>query len=171
MSGLAERRREEWELDNFREGEIAEMIALYQQKGIERADAEMMVNKMAEYPDFFVDIMMQQELELQIPSEDDNPWKDGLVTFLSFVFFGTFPLVGYVLFSSSTWSASALFMVSSILTAVMLFILGALKTKFSNRKWYWGGMEILVMGSFTAAVAYWIGWFVENVALGGQKVS
>ena len=35
--------------------------------------------------------MMAEELELQVPDEDDNPWFDGGVTFCSFVVFGTIP--------------------------------------------------------------------------------
>jgi len=54
-----------------------EMIDLYESKGMSREDAEVVIRRMAKYPDFFVDIMMIEELELQVPGEDDNPWKDG----------------------------------------------------------------------------------------------
>ena len=84
---LAERDREAWEFKNNPEGEIEEMVDLYVQKGCEREDAQIIVEKMAKYKEFFINVMMAEELELQVPDEDDNPWIDGGVTFLSFVFF------------------------------------------------------------------------------------
>lgn len=99
---MAEKKREEWcvaanpftnrhpraanarpgrctcrEFDNSPEGEIEEMVDLYVSKGMSREDAQVVIERMAKYRDFFVDVMMIEELELQVPGEDDNPWKDG----------------------------------------------------------------------------------------------
>jgi hypothetical protein len=63
---LSERRREEWEMENYPEGEIKEMIEIYEGKGMSTKDATQVINTMAKYKDFFVDVMMQQELELQV---------------------------------------------------------------------------------------------------------
>lgn len=67
---LKERDREAWEMENYPEGEIREMVDIYESKGMDRADAELVVSTMAKYKEFFVDIMMNQELELQVPEED-----------------------------------------------------------------------------------------------------
>lgn len=67
---LSERRREEWELENFPEGEIKEMVELYMMKGMNREDAETVITTMAKYKDFFVNVMMTQELQLQVPEDD-----------------------------------------------------------------------------------------------------
>lgn len=63
---LSERKREVWELENYPEGEIREMIDIYTARGMSTEDATLVVNTMAKYRDFFVDIMMQQELDLQV---------------------------------------------------------------------------------------------------------
>ena len=55
---LSERTREMWEMDNYPDGEIQEMIDIYQERGMNRDDAEIVVKKMAKYKDFFVNIMM-----------------------------------------------------------------------------------------------------------------
>lgn len=168
---LAEKKREAWEFKEYPEGEIKEMVDLYVEKGMERADAEVVIRRMAKYPEFFVDIMMVEELELQVPGEDDNPWKEGAITALSFVVFGTIPLLGYVAFAGSSLSDGVLFAIACVLTAIMLFALGAIKASLSNKKWYWSGLEILVMGSFTATVAYLIGFVVEEIlAAAGHDV-
>merc|ERR1719487_269374 len=121
----------------------------------------------AKYPDLYVDFMMNFELEMQVPGPDDlgwGPWKDGAITFSSFVFFGLFPLLAYAAFSN-TFDTDTLFTISCVLSAIMFFILGTLKTKFTKQHWFRGGMEILAMGSSTAAVSYLVGWLVESALL------
>ena len=165
---LTEREREKWEFENAKEGEIKEMVDLYvNTKGMDKEDAELICKTYAKYPDAFVDLMMKEELELQVPGEDDNPWLDGFVTFSSFVFFGAFPLLSYAIFGSAGWQDNHLFIASCIMSAVMFFLLGALKTKFTTQHWLYGGFEILVMGVIISAVAYGIGAGVEGVLVGG----
>jgi VIT family len=88
---LSERDRETWEMENYREGEIQEMIEIYESKGMSHADAELVINTMSKYQDFFVDIMMTQELELLVPDRDhvQGSMKEGVVMFCSFAFFGS----------------------------------------------------------------------------------
>lgn len=159
-----------WELENFPEGEIQEMVDLYTQKGMSEEDARVVIERMAKYPDFFVNIMMVEELELQVPDPDDNPIWDGMVTFASFVAFGTVPLLGYVAFSSLQLTVEALFAVACALTACTLFGLGMVKSQFTKMTWYRSGLEVLVLGSGTAMVAYFIGWFVETLLAGDGGV-
>jgi VIT1/CCC1 family predicted Fe2+/Mn2+ transporter len=47
-----ERDREAWELDNFREGEIQEMIELFVARGMSQTDAEEVIKRMARYKVF-----------------------------------------------------------------------------------------------------------------------
>jgi VIT1/CCC1 family predicted Fe2+/Mn2+ transporter len=63
---LSERQREEWEMDNYPEGEVSEMIEIFEEKGLTNADAKVVVETMAKYKDFFVDVMMMHELDLQV---------------------------------------------------------------------------------------------------------
>lgn len=67
---LSERRRENWEMENYPEGEIREMIDIYIERGMSVEDATMVIHTMAKYKDFFVDIMMAEELGLQVPDEN-----------------------------------------------------------------------------------------------------
>ena len=54
----SEKKREEWEFANFKEGEVQEMIDIYREKGVARKDAETILRTMAKYPRFFIDHMM-----------------------------------------------------------------------------------------------------------------
>jgi DNA damage-binding protein 1 len=67
---LSERRREEWEFENYPDGEVREMVEIFEERGMTHEDAELVITTMAKYKDFFVDIMMTQELQLQVPETD-----------------------------------------------------------------------------------------------------
>lgn len=166
---MKERDREKWELENLPESEKAEMYAIFEEKGISPEDSRNIVDTMAKYPEFFVDAMMHYELEVDVPGEDDNPWIDGGITFLSFIVFGIVPLLGYLIFYSVPGlGTQELFVIACCLTAITLFVLGAIKTKVTAQAWWLGGLEIFSLGSITAAFAYLIGWGVESAILAGE---
>ena len=57
-----ERKREAWELENNPEGEVEEMVAIYEEKGFSRADAEKIIramNRKPAYRDYFLDHMVR----------------------------------------------------------------------------------------------------------------
>ena len=165
---LMEKRREEWELENNPAGEVQEMVDLYVERGMGKEDATTVINIMSKYADFFVDVMMAEELQLQVPDPDDNPWVDGFVTFCSFCVFGTIPLLGYACLYTLQLTATRLFIIAVALTAITLFALGVLKAKFSKKTWYASGLEVLLLGGGTATVAFVVGMLVEQVALSGS---
>mmetsp|Transcript_32500 Transcript_32500/g.51704 ORF Transcript_32500/g.51704 Transcript_32500/m.51704 type:complete len:148 (+) Transcript_32500:507-950(+) len=135
------------------------MIELYQERGLTHEDAETVIRLMSEHRDFFVDIMMVEELGLQVPDGDDNPWFDGFVTFCAFVFFGFFPLLGYCVFPFAFphLTSHQLFMIACLASGVTLFLLGAIKSNFSVKTWWRSGTEMLLIGYFVCFVAYSIG--------------
>lgn len=77
-----ERAREAWELENYAEGECAEMVELYVSKGVAEADAEAAVAALSKHSDFFVDLMMTQELGMHPP--DAEPLGAALIAGASF---------------------------------------------------------------------------------------
>ena len=160
-----ERRREVWELDNYPEGEIAEMVEIYRGRGMSGEDADLVIRTMAKYRDLFVDAMMRDELGMEPPDDDSryDHWRSGAYCFVSFLVCGSVPLLGFVAFMPATSDASVLFGISCALTAAMLFLLGAFKARFTTRSWYASGAEILVLGACTAAAAFLIGWGVEAI--------
>lgn len=94
---MNERMREQWEVDNNPEGEKKEMIDIYKvilkiilkSKGIDHDEAIIIAETLSKNKKVWVDVMMIEELGLM--HIDDNPFKDAIVTFFAFTFFGLMP--------------------------------------------------------------------------------
>ena len=87
-------------MENNPQGEIDEMIEIYEGKGFSKEDATVIISTMAKNTDFFIDHMCVQELGIMAPDEDDSPLKQGGVMFISFMLFGCVPLLAYVCFET-----------------------------------------------------------------------
>lgn len=79
-----ERDREQWELDNFPEGEVAEMVELLVSKDVPEDVAFDTMSALSKYSRFFVDLMMVLELKMQVP--EFSPIRNG-ACILFFLFF------------------------------------------------------------------------------------
>jgi DNA damage-binding protein 1 len=163
---LSERKREAWEVENFIEGEIAEMVEIYEDKGMSHEDAVEVITRIAKYKDVFVDIMMKEELELQVPEENhvEESMKEGCVMFASFAFFGALPLLGYVVIPAlfPALSTDILFVSACVITGCVLFFMGTLKSLVTTQHFIQAGLETLLLGGACATVAFTIGSFVEQ---------
>jgi VIT1/CCC1 family predicted Fe2+/Mn2+ transporter len=164
----AEHTREKWELDNYPEGEKREMVELYMKRGMTEEDAVSVIDVMAKYKNFFLDVMMVEELGLMPPDEDDQPWKNGVVTFVAFVLFGFIPLLSYVTANATGASDSVNFIVACVLTGVTMFLLGAAKAKFTNQSMLRSALLMLLNGGMAAVAAYLVSWGIAS-AMGGVK--
>eukprot|EP00039_Didymoeca_costata_P019651 m.338385 g.338385 ORF g.338385 m.338385 type:complete len:304 (+) comp18401_c0_seq1:115-1026(+) len=162
-----ERAREKWEMTEFPEGEISEMIELYEEKGFSHEDAGLIIRTMAKNEEFFIDHMMVQELGMMTPDEDDSPLKQGLAMFVSFMIFGLVPLLSYLAFSTVA-SKDSLFGIAIGLTIVALFALGAFSSRFNSRSWYSSGLWVLCNGVVAASVAYGVGRGISEI-VGGTE--
>jgi VIT1/CCC1 family predicted Fe2+/Mn2+ transporter len=158
----AEKKREAWEAENYPEGEKKEMVEIYMAKGMSKPDAEKMVNTMAKYKGAWVDIMMLEELG--IVESKESPLKNAIVTFLSFCIFGLIPLLSYLFASFVPIIMENTFTAACILTAITLFILGAVKVKVTGKNWFKSGMEMVIVGGIASAAAYLIGFLLQGLA-------
>ena len=160
----AERRREQWEVEHYPEGEKRELVELYVDKGMAPEDAAAVVEIFARNENTWVDVMMVEELG--IVASDESPLKNAVTTFLSFGVFGLVPLLAYVAVALvPDWRGSInMFVVASICTGVSLFVLGLLKVRITGRNWLRSGLETLLVGGVAAAAAYGIGALLGGLA-------
>lgn len=152
---VAERRREMWEFENYPEGEQLEMVELYRKKGFSHGDASVIIKTMSKYPDFFVDHMMVEELGINPPDFSSSPAKSGVVMFLAFCFFGLIPIMSFAAsLAFLPLSHQGCFIVSTIMTLVTLFVLGAAKGAFIRQSKIWAGLTMVLNGAIAVGLGF-----------------
>ena len=137
------------------------MVEIYKTRGLSEEDSKSLTETIAKHKEAFVNIMMIEELGLV--GGEDHPAKGALVTFCSFLFFGFVPLLPFVVAKISGLEDS-LFIVSTVLTGFSLFSLGVMKTIFTMGRWYFQGLETLMVGAIAAGASYIIGYLMEPLA-------
>lgn len=158
----AERDRETQEARINPEEEKQEMVAVYMDKGIPETEAKSVVNILSKYEKPWVDIKMVEEFGLIKSFE--SPTKNAMVTFGSFILFGSIPVLIYIIARFVPFFAAHTFFTACILTGITLFILGTLKVYFTRQSWYRAGFEMLLLGGFAAVAAYVVGVLLGKLA-------
>jgi len=160
--------REEWETENYEEGEVKEMAALYMEKGVSKGDALTILTIMAKYRELFVEHMMVMEHGMMPPDDSDKwaPVKQGLVCFIAFVLFGLVPLLGFIIVylidpdaaNPEDGGLGRILALAYGLTCVTLFIMGVTKSKLTgNPKILRSGCMMVLNGTIAGGMAYLIG--------------
>lgn len=187
---LSEFSREEKNLQVARPVVIKSLVDTYVEKGLPRDKAMVVVHTIAKYDDILLELLMLEKLQLQLPEDDESPWKDGFITFLSFVVFGFIPLFMYSVapLLDPDCGENGMFKIACISTGIVLFLLGVttscLKNPKTNEFKSWKsylspciidsistqsksscrtGFEFLFLGGGVAFVAYFIGSFVAYI--------
>lgn len=154
----SQRKKEEWEIDHIPEVEISEIREIFKKKGFAGEDLDRAVEIITSNREVWLDTMMKEELGI-CDEADSSPAKHGAVTFLSFLIAGLFPLLPYFFFSYPT----NVFQLSIFTTAVILFILGSLRSKFMSKNFLASGMEMLLIGGIAAVIAYLTGFLLAGL--------
>lgn len=135
--------------------EKEETKILLQAKGFNSDQAEKLTQIYATNETYWVEFMMNQELELPNP-EKENPYLTGFSTFLAFVSFGSIPLLPYIL---PTQNLSNAFLFSGIATFSALVLLGLLRWRVTGENIARSVFEIVIVGGVSALIAYIVGTF------------
>lgn len=97
------------------------------------------------------------------PATRGQAGKRGTATFAGFVVVGVVPLLAYV----APVPTNAKFAVAGAMTVMALFAVGAARAVASEGvSWLRGGLEMLIVGSVTAGIAWGIGVATSGLADG-----
>lgn len=157
-----ERKREEWEVDHYPKGEIAEIRSIMKHKGFRGKQLDDAVKTITSDKKVWVDMMMTEELGLQ--EDHHSPAAKGTVTFISFIAIGSIPLISYFLGMFFESIQAIEYQLSVMLTAVAFFIIGSAKTYVTKKHWLKSGFETLLVGTVAAFVAYGVGYLLRGFA-------
>lgn len=101
---------------------------------------------------------------MRVPDQADKPWKNGLVTFVAFIVFGSAPILAFIILIPFTNSDKMKFIGACVLSALALAFLGIAKAKVAGQNYVVSACTTLFNGALAGAAAYAIGWTLRNVA-------
>ncbi|OGZ45943.1 MAG: hypothetical protein A3J54_02985 [Candidatus Ryanbacteria bacterium RIFCSPHIGHO2_02_FULL_45_13b] len=155
---MMERRTEELEYHHEPEEERAEMFGFLRQKGYTKKDSDALLPLLSKNKEFWLDIMIREELGICPPEKGGQSVRSAAATFFAFVLAGIIPLMPYILAIYDD-----VFGVAVISTALTLFIIGTLRSLFTDQPWYIAGAEMFSVGGIAAVIAYGVGFFVSTI--------
>ncbi len=156
----------------YPEGEKAEMVEILKGKGFEGPDAQELIDILArpQHKQFFIDYMMVEEIGEMAPDDPWGPTKDGAMTFVAFLVFGSVPMWVYVAcYGAGYTNAQAQFGIAAAATACTLFALGALQSAITRQNVLKGGLGMTINGSLAAASAYLVSWGILQAIGNGSS--
>jgi vacuolar iron transporter family protein len=156
-----ERQREAWEVENFPEGERAELFEIYRQQGYTEEEARQMVAIKSRDKVRWVDAMMVEELGML--KDESSPLLNGLATLVAFILAGVIPLLVYLVGLGVPISPQTSFPITLTMSGLALFALGAAKVLVTERNMLRSGTEMLLLGGLAAGVAYTVGALLKGI--------
>ena len=143
-------------IDLAPEGEREEVRQIFERKGFEGEELGRIVELITSDRKRWVQTMLAEEYGL--PNEVRSPWVAALCTFTAFLICGLVPLLPYL--SSTTHSLR----LSMILTGIVFFAIGSIKSRWSTSTWWQSGSTTLLVGAIAASLAYLAG-IIANLLL------
>ena len=86
-----------------------------------------------------------------------NPIGAAVITLFAFVLAGLLPILPYIILGET----SSVFVISVVATALTLFLVGASRSIFTGKRWFFSGLEMLFVGGIAATIAYIVGAFIK----------
>lgn len=158
---LVEKKNEEKFLKSDPKGEKTLLEKLYLNKGFNKKDSRTIVNIFAKNKNNLIKEILNEELDLNY--ERNKPVRGGIVTFLSFLFFGFIPLLLFVIASLFKITITNSFLWASLLSGAALFVLGVLKSRLTGKSWLNSGIQVLIVGGLAALAAYFVGELLASI--------
>jgi VIT1/CCC1 family predicted Fe2+/Mn2+ transporter len=136
------------------EEEHAELVLLYRAKGLDRADAERLADRIMADPEVALDTLAREELGLD-PEALGSPWSAAISSLLAFASGAVVVVVPY-LFTGGT---AALFVAIGVV-ALALFGVGAGIGVLNGRSFLRSGVRQVIAGGLAAAVVFGVGHLI-----------
>jgi vacuolar iron transporter family protein len=148
---------EDTELADKPEEERAELVLLYRAKGLDRADAERLADRIMANAEVALDTLAREELGLD-PDQLGSPWSAALSSLLAFAL-GAFVVVLPYLFGGGTTTL----LVAIGLAVLALSAVGAGLGILNGRSALRSGLRQVLSGSLAAAVTFGVGHLIGSV--------
>jgi VIT1/CCC1 family predicted Fe2+/Mn2+ transporter len=152
---------EKAELAAAPEEEAEELALIYEARGLPKDEAQRMAQHIITDPASALESLAREELNVDPSELGGSAWEAALTSFFLFSIGAIIPVLPHVFLTGIT-----AVVVSMVLSAVGLFIIGAGITLFTGRNVVYSGTRQVLFGLVAAAVTYGIGHLIGG-NLGG----
>lgn len=142
---------EKQELAEYPDEEKEELSLIYQARGVPKDEAIKLANLMIDNPETGLNALAREELGLN-PEDMVSPIGAMISSFVSFAIGAFIPLVPFF-FNDSSWNLY----ISMGMTAITLFVIGAILSLFTNRNPFMLGLRMLTVGLIAGGLTFTIG--------------
>ena len=125
-----------------------------------RADAERLARHLMRDKEVALDTLVREELGLD-PDALGSPWVAAASSFASFAVGALLPVLPYLLLGGIS-----AFIVSAVLCAVALFVVGAAVSLLTGRGLLFSGARMVLIGGLAAGITYLVGALI-GVSIAG----
>lgn len=141
---------ERHEIEVEPEEEREELRQIYREKGFSGRQLSAIVEHLTGDKDRWLNSMIRDELLVR-PGELRSPWRVAAVVGVSFILGALIPLLPFIV---SLPDGPVL---AAVLSIAVLFLTGALKSRYSHRTWVRSGAEMVLIGILGTAAGLVIG--------------
>lgn len=152
---------EKEELEASPEEEMEELALIYEARGLDQATAQAVAQRIINDEHGALETLVRDELGIDPEELGGSAWEAAITSFILFAMGAILPVLPFAFLSG----LSAV-VVSSVLSALGLFIIGAAITLFTGKPVWQSGIRQVAFGLAAALVTYGIGRLI-GVSLGG----
>jgi VIT1/CCC1 family predicted Fe2+/Mn2+ transporter len=141
--------------------EAEELALIYEARGLPKEEAQSMAQHIISDSASALDTLAREELSIDPSELGGSAWEAALTSFFLFSAGAIIPVIPHIFLSGIT-----AVIVSLILSAIGLFIIGAGTTLFTGRKVLFSGSRMVLFGLAAAAVTFGIGRLIGGRLVG-----
>ena len=149
------------ELAQVPEEEKAELVLIYQAKGLSPQEAGAIAERVMRDKGTALDTLSREELGINPEDLGGSPWAAAASSFLVFVIGAIVPVASFFFLSGT----NAILLTAAV-SAVALFVVGATVTVFTGRGILFSGTRQLTIGLAAAGITFAVGRLL-SVAIAG----
>lgn len=140
------------ELEEFPEEEKEELILIYQAKGLKEAEARALAEELMADRRQALETLAREELRVDPDELGGSAWEAAIASFLLFASGALFPVLPFAFLEGQL-----AVLVSLMLSAVVLFLVGASITLLTGRSVLYTGLRQLLIGLLSASITFGLG--------------
>jgi len=151
----SEREREYRHIHLAPDVEVEEIRDIYRQKGFDGEILDKIVDVITSNPDVWVNVMMSEEFQMT-PPEKSRAFNSAILVGFSALIGSFIPLFPFFF-----WTVNLSIILSIIIAALTLFVVGVYKARVTVGKPFRSGMEMAIIGTLSALAGYVVGWIFK----------